>query len=95
MVIELTRTAEVTSLRRDVHVDTDELSDNVRQRVDACMQQLDLDELEARSPMHGSGADRFTYSITVTDGETVRRVVIDHSRVAGELRALIELLLDG
>jgi hypothetical protein len=95
MMVEVTRTAGKASLRRDVRVDSDELAAEDRQSLIACVRQLDLDELQAASPMLGSGADRFHYEIRFTVEGEVRRVAVDESQLTGELRTLLELLLDG
>lgn len=95
MMIEVTRTAGVSRLRRDICVDSTELPREQRLQLSTVVHRLDLDDLQARSPIQAREPDRFRYAITFTEEAHVRRVVVDESRLSDDLRALLELLLDG
>jgi hypothetical protein len=95
MRIEVTRTASGGGLRRAVRVDSDDLPPEHRKQLTTCVRRLDIDDLEAQSPLCGLEGDRFRYEITFREKRRVRHVIVDESRLSKELEALLELLLDG
>lgn len=94
MLIDGTRTASSLSLRREVHVDSADLRADDRERLTTLIDRLNLDDLERRSPIRGSGADRFQYELHFKDDLGEHNCVIDESCLSPELRNLIELLFN-
>lgn len=95
MVIEVTRTGGLANLRRRVRVDTEDLPFEQSDRMTSLVGRLDIDDLEERSPIRGSGADRFEYDITITQRGREHRVIIEESRLPEDLLEFLDLLFEG
>jgi hypothetical protein len=95
MVIDVTRTGGLANLRRRVRVDTEELPPQQRDRLDALVESLDLDDLEQRSPIQGPGADHFQYDISISRDDRERRLAIDDSELPDDLLEIVDLLFEG
>jgi hypothetical protein len=52
----------------------------------------DLPALAAASPMHGKGADRFQYELTIEDAAARHELAMGEDSVPDELRPLIDRL---
>jgi hypothetical protein len=95
MLIDVTRTGGLANLHRRVSVDTEELPPEQRDRLTVLVENLDLDDLEQRSPVEGPGADHFQYDILISRGDRERHVVIDDSELSDDLHELVDLLFEG
>jgi len=56
---------------------------------------LDLEDFARRSPLLGTGADRFRYVLIVTEGTRDHRVVTSETGLSASPRALMEHVLRG
>lgn len=93
MRVELTRSGGLGGLRLTAAVDSDELPEAEARRVEALVAEIDLDDLAQRSPMRGSGADRFQYDVVVSDRAARHEITASEDAAPSELRALIDWLL--
>ena len=93
--IELVRSGGFGNLSLRRAEDTEDLPAEEAAEVEQLVAGADLDELAARSPIRGRGADRFQYDLVVTEGEKARQVSITEDASSAELRALFERLLAG
>lgn len=69
-----------------------ELSDAQGAELGELLGPVDIDQLAARSPIRGPGADRFQYDLTVERGGQGRRVIVSAGAVPDELAPLIDWL---
>ncbi len=89
----MTRSGGFAGLSVRAALDTAELEPGDAQALQALVDGVDLDELARRSPLRGTGADRFQYDLTVTDGDRQRRVLASEAAAPPELRALLDRVL--
>lgn len=89
----MTRSGGFAGLTVRASLDTAELEPEDAQELRTLVEHAGLDELSRRSPLRGTGADRFQYDLTVTEGERQRRVVAAEAAAPPELRALLERVL--
>ena len=73
-------------------VDEQELSADERQELDQALEGVDLQDLAARSPLAGPGADAYQYELTVECGDECNRMVVSGREPPDELRPLISML---
>jgi hypothetical protein len=55
----------------------------------------DVAKLAAASPMHGKGADRYQYELTIEDDGGRRHVVVSEDQVPEELQPLLDRVRAG
>lgn len=93
MRLDLVRSGGFANLRVPSSLDTEELPPGEAQEIETLVGQADLKSLAERSPLRGSGADRFQYDLKVVrDGEE-HRVIVSEREVPPELRAVIDRVL--
>jgi hypothetical protein len=95
VLITVRRTGGVADLRRQVRIDTDELPRDLSREVAARLAQVDIAELERRSPVRCPGAERYRYELTVTRGAEEHHVVFDEGCAGEPLDELVDLLMRG
>ena len=89
----MTRSGGFAGLGVRAALDTAELEPDAAQELQALVDAVDLDDLSGRSPLRGTGADRFQYDLTVIEGDRHRRVLASEAAAPPELRALLERVL--
>jgi hypothetical protein len=93
MRLELIRSGGIANLRTRRSLDTASLSPDEGRRLEALLDETDIEGLERRSPIRGPGADRFQYDLRVAREGTERRVVISESEVPPSLSTVLEEVL--
>ncbi|HEY2762637.1 MAG TPA: protealysin inhibitor emfourin [Pseudonocardiaceae bacterium] len=73
-------------------VSADDLDDAQQETLRRYLGQADLEVLAGRSPITGSGADTYQYTIAVDDGAKRSEVTVTQTAVPDNLRPLIEWL---
>jgi hypothetical protein len=95
VLITVRRSGGLADLRRQVHIDTDELPRELSQKVAARLAQVDVAELERRSPVRCPGADRYEYDLTIAQGADEHHVVFEEGCAGEPLDELVDLLMRG
>jgi len=93
-LIRVTRRTRCTDGERRVEVDTVDQPPALALRIDELLSQLDLVDLESRSPMRGRGG-RYEYDVDVDRGAERRVFSCEEGNVGRVLGELLELLLVG
>lgn len=70
----------------------EELDEPERETVRHALDAADLEGLAARSPIAGTGADRYQYELQLERGEERRRIIVGESEVPEELRPVVRML---
>lgn len=73
-------------------VTEDELSEPEAAELGELLGRVDIDDLAARAPIRGTGADRYQYDLTVQRGGQGRRVIVSGGAIPDELAPLIDWL---
>ncbi len=94
MRVELTRSGGFANLTLRRSLDTNDLPPEEARALIRLVERADLAGLSKRSPIRGSGADRFQYDLTITRGDEKQHVSVAEGKVTSELRALIDKLLE-
>ena len=76
-------------MRREVRIETQSLRREERELLEGLVQDSGFFTLPEKFPKPGKGADYFTYSITVDDGNRVHTVVVSAPSLPESLRPLI------
>ncbi len=95
MRLEATRSGGFAGLSRRAAIETAELAPEEAASLREQVGELDLDDLARRSPMRGSGADRFQYDLTVTEEGWSRHVRASEAAAPPALRRLVDRVLAG
>lgn len=90
MRVEVTRSGGVAAVELGAAVDSDQLPAEEADRLRALVREIDLDELAQRSPLRGSGADRFQYDLVVSDKGKRHEISASENAAPPQLRALID-----
>jgi hypothetical protein len=93
-LIRVTCRVRCTDAERRVAVNTLDQPPALAVRIEALLSQLDLVDLESRSPMRGRGG-RYEYDVDVDRGAERRMFSCEEGNVGGVLGELLELLLIG
>jgi hypothetical protein len=93
-LIMVTRRVRCTDGERRVAVDTVDLPPALALPIEALLSQLDLVDLESRSPMRGRGG-RYEYDVKVHRGVERHVFTCEEGNVGRVLGDLLELLLVG
>ena len=89
--IELTRSGGFGGLETKLgELDTSELPEEEVRELERLVEQANLPELTAASPLRGEGADRFQYHLTIEDEQGRRELTAAEDRVPDALRGLLE-----
>ena len=95
MKIEFSRTGGVAGVHLRGTFDTDELpaeqADRLRRLVSAAAA---LDQPSVLTSSTSSGADRFQYRVTITDGDRIKTVEMGESSIPRTLQPLLDYLTD-
>lgn len=94
MRIELTRSGGFANLTLRRSLDTNDLSSEEARALTRLVDRADLAGLSKKSPIRGSGADRFQYDLTITHGDEKQHVSVAEGKITSELRALIDKVLE-
>ena len=89
MIIHLVRSGGFGGIRREVRIETQSLSREEREPLEGLVQASGFFSLPRKFPRPGKGADYFTYSITVDDGERRHTVEVSERSLPEGLRPLI------
>ncbi|MGH2960993.1 MAG: protealysin inhibitor emfourin [Microbacterium sp.] len=89
----MTRSGGLGGARLTTEVDSAELPDAEARRLEEMAAGIDLGDLANRSPLRGSGADRFQYDLVVTDRSARHEITVSEDAASSELRTLIDWLL--
>jgi len=89
MIIHLVRSGGFGGIRREVRIETRSLSSEEREPLEGLVKASGFFSLPGKFPRPGKGADFFTYSITVDDGERVHTVEVSEPSLPDILRPLI------
>ena len=73
-------------------LDTAELPEAEAREIEELVERADLPALAAASPMHGGGADRFQYELTIEAPDGRHEIAMSEDRIPDALRPLIERL---
>ena len=92
--IDFERSGGFAGLSLKASVDADNLPLDQAGELDALLRAADFFSLPERPAQPGSGADRFQYDITVTQGGRRHSVSIGESGLPPALRPLIDRLTD-
>lgn len=76
----------------EAEVDEEQLDEPERETVRRSIDAADLGSLEERSPIAGSGADRYQYELHLDRGGEHRHIVMAETEVPDELRPVVQLL---
>jgi hypothetical protein len=91
--IELTRSGGFAGLTTTLgELDTEKLPESEAREIEGLVARADVAKLAAASPMHGKGADRYQYELTIEDNDGRRHVAVSEDRVPEELRPLLDRL---
>ncbi|MDD1658775.1 MAG: hypothetical protein LUP92_00750 [Methanomicrobiales archaeon] len=89
MKIHLIRSGGFGGMRREVRIETESLRREEREPLEGLVQDSGFFTLPEKFPRPGKGADYFTYSITVDDGNRVHTVVVSQPSLPEGLRPLV------
>jgi len=92
MIIHLVRTGGFGGMRREARVETGSLPSVEREPLERLVGEAGFFTLPAKFPRPEKGADFFTYSITVEDGDRRHTVEVAQPVVPVNLRPLIREL---
>jgi hypothetical protein len=92
MIIQLVRTGGFGGLRREVRIETESLPAAEREPLERLVGEAGFFSLPGKFPRPKKGADYFTYSITVEDGEQRHTVEAPQPSIPENLRPLIREL---
>jgi hypothetical protein len=91
--IELTRSGGYAGLSTTLgELDTAQLPESEAREIEELVNRADVASLAAASPMHGTGADRFQYELTIEDAGGRHELAMSEDSVPDELRPLIDRL---
>lgn len=93
MRLELTRSGGIAGLQKRRSLDTEALSSDDASELERLVSELDLEDLERRSPIRGRGADRFQYDLHVKRQGGEHRVVVSEDEVPASLKAVLDQVL--
>lgn len=94
MRLDVTRSGGIAGLRQRRSLDTDGLSAEEARELEGLVAEIDLDDLERRSPIRGRGADRFQYELRVRGSAHDRRVIVSEDRMPDRLGAVVRRVLE-
>lgn len=89
MIIHLVRSGGFGGMRREVRIETLSLPRGEREPLEGLVRAAGFFSLPEKFPKPGKGADFFTYSITVEDGERRHTVEVSQPSLPDGLRPLI------
>jgi len=89
MEIHVVRTGGFGGMRREARVETGTLPRGVREPLEGLVKDAGFFSLPGRFPKPARGADFFTYSITVEDGERRHTVEVSEPSLPPALKPLI------
>jgi hypothetical protein len=89
MKIHLVRSGGFGGMRREVRIETRSLRREEREPLEGLVQESEFFALPGKFPRPRKGADYFTYSITVDDGNRVHTVVVAEPSLPNGLRPLV------
>jgi hypothetical protein len=92
--LELTRSGGIGGLSLTRSIDTNALATPESQEVERLAAQLDLAGLAQRSPLRGSGGDRFQYDLSVDEQGRRYQVTAAEDVLPPELKELFAWMLD-
>lgn len=92
MRIELRRTGGFAGLTREVSLDTADLAREQATELEGMAAEADLPAISAGRPSPSRGVDRFTYDLTVEDGEQRHQVQVGDGAIPATLKPLLDRL---
>jgi hypothetical protein len=92
MIIHLVRTGGFGGMRREVRIETRSLSPGEREPLEGLVRDAGFFTLPEKFPKPGRGADYFTFSITVDDGERRHTIEVAQPSLPESLRPLVREL---
>lgn len=94
MRIEVRRSGGFANIGSTVSLDSNDLAESEVRRLKELLDAARIDDLAARSPIRGRGADRFQYDLIVTREGGLRHVTVAEDALSPELREVIDRVLD-
>jgi hypothetical protein len=94
MRLELTRSGGLGGMTMRTAIDLDDAPEGEARELRELLERIDLDDLARRSPIRGTGADRFQYDLTVSGEGGLRHVTVAEDAAPREMRALAKRLLE-
>jgi hypothetical protein len=92
MIIHLVRSGGFGGMRREVRIETGTLTHGEREPLEGLVRDSGFFTLPGKFPRPEKGADYFTYSITVEDGERRHTIEVSQPSLPDVLRPLIREL---
>jgi hypothetical protein len=92
MIIHLVRSGGFGGLRREIRIETGSLAREEREPIEGLVRDSGFFTLPEKYPRPERGADYFTYSITVEDGERIHTVEVSQPSLPESLRPLLREL---
>ena len=92
MIIHLVRSGGFGGMRREVRIETRSLARKEREPLEGLVRDSSFFTLPEKFPRPTKGADYFTYSLTVEDGEQRHTIEVAQPSVPAGLRPLLREL---